>query len=132
MDNEDNIILTTTLAEIKVKIDNKDYTVRELCGKLRDDYMNLNAKRITVDVNTGKAQAIKDFSNYESELVALSLFDDKGEAVTLEKINSWPASVVGKLHRLARKVSGLDKSAEKIAKNESGENVATGSASPAS
>lgn len=84
------------------------YTLSELTGVQRDEYLNDTASRMKFD-GQGKAQGVKDFKGMQAKLVSLCLTKGSGGApVTVETINTWPASVVSALFKEAQKLSGLE------------------------
>lgn len=94
----------------------ENYTLSELTGVKRDEYLNDTASRMKFGAD-GKAQGVKDFKGMQATLVSLCLTKGSGgEKVTIETINTWPASVVSALFKEAQKLSGLE-AQEEPAKN---------------
>ena len=94
------------LKEVAVKLDGKDYVIRELTGKQRDTYLDMVDKRVTyVD---GVQSGMSSLSGLQSSLLALCLVDSNNKAVPEKDIAEYPGSVQSKLFALAQEVSGLD------------------------
>lgn len=94
----------------------ESYTLSELTGDKRDEYLNDTASRMKFDAQ-GKAQGVKDFKGMQAKLVSLCLTKGNGgEKVSIDTINTWPASVVSALFKEAQKLSGLE-TPEEPAKN---------------
>ncbi len=112
---------STVLKEVPVKITGpdgkeKDYTLRELTGKLRDLFLNDMGAR--VKLTAGVVESISNFVGLQSGLLALCLFNENDKPVPADEIESYPATVVAKLFEVAQELSGLDEGAPKSAKNE--------------
>lgn len=107
------------LKEMSVSIDDKPHVLRELSGKQRDAYLNEIGPRMKFNVE-GKTEGLTNYDGLQSGLLALCLYDEGGVLVKEKVLQEWPASVLSDLFDAAQKLSGLDKGAEKKAKNDSG------------
>jgi len=85
----------------------KTYMLKELTGKDRNKYLNKMTSRVKVGPN-GKAMGIKSFDGMQSDLLKVSMFHESGEPVTVDEIESLPASTQQKLFDKAQELSGLD------------------------
>lgn len=92
----------------------KKYFLRELDGKDRDKYLTQSSKNIIIDKN-GKGR-LSTFDGMMSRLLCLSLFNEDGEAVSEEEIQSFPSSVSSALFEKAQEISGLDNENDKAKK----------------
>ena len=97
------------------------YTLTELDGKARGDYITFTADRTeTYKDKKGETQGrLTDFAALQTELLSISLIDEKGKKAPYENINKWPSSVCSALYNKARDISGLDDEAKDNAKNDS-------------
>lgn len=111
---------SVTLKSIPVEIEEegkvKTYTLRELKGPDRDAWLNVLSKRMKFDAK-GTPQGISNYAGMFSGLVAKCLYDEKGQLVPEEVIQSWPAPVSMQLYLEAQKLSGLEANAGENAKN---------------
>lgn len=108
---------TLTRKEVPVEIDGQLYTLLEMDGKQRDQYLNhVGGKMKTT--SEGKPAGLKDFNNLQSRLISQHLKDLEGEYVKEDVINTYPASVVSGLAEMCREISGLDDEGEEEAKND--------------
>lgn len=94
-----------------------NYTLQELDGLERDQYLNELANRMKVGKD-GKPQGIRDFKDLQAKLVSRSLVNEKGENVLVAVIQKWPVHVQKGLFDTAQKLSALEEASEKDAKNE--------------
>lgn len=109
-----------SLAQEDVLLDGKPYTLRELSGKGREAYADLQLAATTDDELT-------TLDGLTCGLVALSLVDGDGKPVPRETVDAWPGRVVEALAARARELSGLRGGAEGNGPEASGE---VGSVSP--
>ncbi|GAF69709.1 unnamed protein product [marine sediment metagenome] len=107
---------STKLKEVPVKLDGKSYTLRELGGEERDQYVDLINERITISKD-GEVESISQYAGIRSKLVSDSLFDSEGANVSIETINKFPSSVLQSLFKKAQKLSAINKKNKKKAKN---------------
>lgn len=94
----------------------QNFTLRELTGEGRDDFMNIMSRKI-VTTNPAAPQ-VKDHRGTCSALLARTLYDDKGVLVPEQTIQTWPTTMQEELFKLSVKLSALDKKAEEEAKND--------------
>lgn len=95
------------------------YSLREMVAEHRDQYMQEFKGRLEVN-EEGNARGVRNFLSLQADLLALCLYDDKGERVRADVIQKWPASVVQELYTEARRLNSLDqdtKAATAAAKN---------------
>lgn len=83
------------------------YILKELTGAERNTYLNRMKNKVKIDKN-GKA-TITSFDGMQADLLKVSLFNENGEAATVEMIESMPSSAQMKLFETAQALSGLDK-----------------------
>lgn len=105
---------------VPVKITEKgtvhEFVLHELSGEQRDQYLNFTGRKMKFE--KGDQAGLKDFDNIASFTVSLSLRDKEGQAVPMVRINRWPARVVEGLEKIVKRISGLDKKARDVAKND--------------
>ena len=97
---------------IAIMIEHEDgtehaYTLKELDGNERDQYMNRVSKKMKSRVEQG----LKDFSGMCSDLLSMSIYDENSKLVTAKVVQSWPSSTQIELFKMAAnlsKVSGKD------------------------
>lgn len=109
------------LEEVIIKIKNKAgvlvvYTIRELTGDGRNEYMNFQAMKARYG-SDGKVSGIKDIKGLETRLAALSLFGPDNKPVTEKELAAFPGKLLKKIAMIASRISGLDDKAEQRAKN---------------
>jgi hypothetical protein len=98
----------------------KEYAMREMDGALRSSYMDVLGKRSKFNA-LGKSAGLTDYKNLEAALLTKCVVDpESGKFVEEKEINSWASSAVSDIFDWALKFNGLDKDAEKDAKNDSG------------
>lgn len=102
----------TTLKEVPIIIDGKNYTLRELDGHQKGKYLNKMGGRIVLN-DQGKIASFKDFAGLESTLLELCLYDSEGKSVPASVMESWPSTVLTKLSEAAQNLSGLSEEAHK-------------------
>lgn len=107
---EDMVFDDLTPIEVKVRIENKPYVLREATGAAAVQYRNASMRNIRMA--DGKVVGMGDIGELEPLLVSLCLFsadaDGKFSSVTVAKIKSWPARVVKDLFNRARAISDLE------------------------
>lgn len=105
---EEALEFSLTVASAPVTLDGKPYTLRELTGAQRDQYLTTSAARLLKN-EEGKAIGVKDFNGHQSELLCLALTDDSTNTlVPQETIAGWPGSTVSKLFKKAQALSNLE------------------------
>lgn len=96
--------------------EDEKYLLRELTGKLRDDYINM------INARMGANDKLRDTRGIQAALIAMSLFkvDAAGEEhpVTRPDVEKFPSTTQNELHRLSQKLSALGKTAEADEKND--------------
>jgi hypothetical protein len=109
---------TKKLKEIKVDIDGEEYTIKELMGGYRNQYLNVQRQKVDVHRREdGEAEVtLKDFSGQGSDLLAYCLYDPKGQLVTSDVIDAYPSEMQMELYKMAADLSGLTKKGEAEAK----------------
>src|SRR5690606_1747028 len=96
----------------------RSYTVRELSGKERDEYLTETSKRFRTD-QSGKAIGVRDFDGLQSSLLVRCMTDDEtNKLVTVNFLAGLPARIQEDLYERARKISKLNKEAKAEAKND--------------
>jgi len=94
----------------------KDYTMHELSGKQRAQYLNEMNERISISPD-GKTE-IKDFEGIQESLLSKCLKDENGKLIELAVLSEYPASTLSDLFDDAQTLSGLDIKARQKAKND--------------
>lgn len=121
---QDDLCFDLRLQERPVKITHPDGTVehctlREIDGSQRVLYMNMMTTKVKSSAD-GKSGSIVDFTNVETGLIAMCLYDSKHQLVKSENINKFPSRVQSKLYEACCTLCGLgdDVAARKEAKND--------------
>lgn len=107
-----DLVFKTTLKEITLTIDDRNYILRELDGIQKGKYLNSMGGRIKLN-SKGEVQAFTDYSGLETSLLRQCLYDDAGELVSADVMNKWPSSMLSSLFAEAQKLSGLTEEARK-------------------
>lgn len=104
-------------AHIPVRIDGKDYLLKEATGEASVKFRNACMK--VMAFQDGKLSRVGDLANAEILLVALCMTDAEGKPVSEATVKGWPAKVVKKLFLKVKEISEMDdKQSEGPAKNE--------------
>lgn len=98
---------TLKLQTLPVELDGKLFTITELTGKQRDQYLDANRARLKLD--KGKVVGLTSFQGIHAELLTLCMADLNRALVTKDQIDGWPASVTEQLFDAARSLSKLGK-----------------------
>ena len=112
------LVFQTTLKEVSVTIDDKEYVMRELDGRQKGKYLNKMGGRIVLN-NKGEVSSFKDYAGLESTLLSLCLYDSENKLVPAtvmdgtEKEQGWPSTVLNSLFNAAQDLSGLNEEARK-------------------
>lgn len=119
----DELKFTLKLKEVAVQITDvqgrtESYVLRELNGRFRDEYLNEMGGRMKFNAE-GKTEGLSDYSDLQSGLLSLCLYDEKGELVKKEALQDYPASVLSDLFDAAQKLNALDKGAKEKVKKDS-------------
>lgn len=110
------------LKEVQVELEAPDggvktYTIRELTGAKRDDYMQFMMSKMDVGVGKDASGKMRSVDRIQSKLLAVCLFDESNAAVQESVIQAFPASTQNELYKIASSISGMDEKAEEAAKN---------------
>ena len=108
---------STKLEQVSVIIDKKKYTLRELDGESRDEYMDLLNERMNV-TEEGKVSSVIKYAGIRTRRVSDSLFDDQGKNVSLTVVGKFPSSVLQVLFEKAQELSGIGDTATEEVKND--------------
>ncbi len=105
------IRLTLKRKEIPLELEGEDgvvrnYFLKELKGVDRDNWQQAMARRMEKGPD-GKPSSVKDYKNLISNLLAISVFDDRGVAVPEPLIQQWPTSTQTELFNKALELSAL-------------------------
>jgi hypothetical protein len=108
--------------EIKVVLETVEgsedtFTLRELTGKTRDDYLTSNAARMRFNED-GKVTGVKSFDGLQSSLLSRCMFTETGDLVSAKIIQGFPASAVTALFEKAQELNALDVKGDEAAKKE--------------
>lgn len=93
------------------------YTLVELTGKQRDNWLQEIQKRFRLDGN-GKPIGTGDSRGLVSMLLGMSLRDPDGNLVKEEEVREWPSAMQQDLFKKSKELSGLDERAKEEAKND--------------
>ena len=85
-----------------------DYTIKELMGTERDDYINETITRHKFDPQSG-VRVGYNVKDQEARLVSLCLHDSAGKRVEMNRVRLLPASTLSALYQLCEEVSALNK-----------------------
>lgn len=112
------------LREEKIKVRDpvdgtvKTYTLRELDGEGREQYMDkLFSSATGFDPETGKPTGFKSYPGMEAFTLSHTLFDENDKLIPIERIKKLPGRLQDVLHEKVAKLSDLDKEALERAKN---------------
>jgi hypothetical protein len=81
-------------------------------GVQKGKYLNKMGSRIVLGEG-GKVESFKDYSGLETTLLAVCLYDENNVLVKDSVMQTWPATVLGKLFDLAQELSGLNEESKK-------------------
>lgn len=119
-------VLEIELARKEIPVNLKDetgtvrrYTIREMNGTQRDQYLNSMGSRMRYTPD-GKPAGIKDYTSLHCDLIHLTLVDENDKPVEKKVIQSWSSSSQKKLFNKARELNALEDDpdeAEAAAKN---------------
>jgi hypothetical protein len=97
------------------------FTVYELMGPGREEFISFNASKIKMDPKTGKPTGVRDQKGISTKLIALALMDKvTGKFLTEEEVKtlSLTGRVEADLVEMISEMSGLTAKAEEEAKND--------------
>jgi len=94
-----------------------EYILREMSGAERDSYMDAQKSRLIIG-SSGTVTGVRSFNGLQAMLLARCLYTaSDNKLVDSKTIQGWKSSVQNALFERANKINGLDKNAEKRAKN---------------
>lgn len=95
------------------------YSVKEMTGAQRDEYLNKVTQKTTRDAN-GEVVGMKDYKGLYSNLLSLCLYDADGKPIPESKIQEWPDTAQKVLFDIATDLNGLKpkKNDEDLPKND--------------
>ena len=109
----------TKLKEVPVIIDKKQYFLRELNGKQREEHNQSFELDVAFEDGKPKISTKEGFKlPTEIELLSKCLYDEKDVLVTKKVLETYPTTMLVKLHSVALSLSGLDETAKKEVKND--------------
>jgi len=86
----------------------KTYSLGLLNGKQSTLYENTRMNSIKFDAN-GKPKGFTNSADMAPLLVSLCLTTTDGKEVTVDEVNTFPATVLNKLHETAKEINNLNK-----------------------
>lgn len=125
---------TTTLKTLPVKINGETWTIREITGPQRNQFLDHNRGKMDIKKKEGTDEVevtVKSFEGQGMDILMLTLYKPTGEIVSPAELDTWPANTILKLAEKSMTLSGLNKKGEEQAKNSSTANSAPGTGSPA-
>ena len=98
----------------------KTYLLREASAGAAAKYRSTQAESMILGPD-GKPTGIKGVGEVQPLLVALCTVDEKGRAVSVATVKSWPDRMVSRLFTIVKEISELDETEEDedAVKNES-------------
>lgn len=87
------------------------YEIREMSGRVRDEFLNQNEKRIKKN-NQGEAIGLADHIGMFSKLLCRCIYDEAGKLIPEETIQSWPTTTQEVLFEEASKLNNISKKKE--------------------
>lgn len=122
---------SVVLKEIPVVLTGEDgvekkYTLREMVGRTRDEFMNRFRDKAKFDED-GKIIGLTTFDGSQSSLLASCLYDEDDKPVAENVIQELPTTILEKLFGAAQKLSSMDVAAREQSKNDSEGSDSTGS-----
>ena len=111
-----NLSFSLKLEELSINITDAEgteqvYTIRELTGEQRDRYLNTIGGRMKFN-SAGKMAGLNNYKDLQSGFLALCIYDNENKLVPVKTLQSWPASVLEEIFKIAQKLSGMDKGIE--------------------
>lgn len=94
------------------------YSCREMTGAQHTAFTTDMLDKMEVDPKTGDVTGFKSMDGVVAALITRTVYDDSGNPVTAEWVDSCPFSMLSELHALAQELSGLDIGATDAAKND--------------
>jgi hypothetical protein len=102
-----------TPIEIKVKVGERHYILREATGEAARTYRNQMTDCLTLG-DSGKPRKVSGIASLEPLLVSLCLFDQAGNLVPESILIKWPARILRKLYDKAKLISLIDDEDETV------------------
>lgn len=96
----------------------RTYTLRELYGDERDNYLNALMARTKVGAD-GKVVGAPDVKNIQAGLISKCLYDEQGAPVPLAGVQKFPASAQETLFRVCEEMNLLTEEARERVKKAS-------------
>lgn len=97
---------TTKTKTVPVELNGEVYSLVEMTGLLRDEYLDTTKDRFKFN-NEGKAAGISSFSGMQAELIVRTLKDGKGNFVSVDFVQSLPCTVTSALFDAAQELNNL-------------------------
>ena len=95
-----------------VDLGGQTFTIKELTGAQRDEYLNKNLGRMRLDPITGEAKGFKDYKGLHTDLLCMCMYDAEGKVVSKKNLEQLPAATVGGLFKLANDLNALEETEE--------------------
>lgn len=109
--------LTKKRATIAVDIDDEEYILTEMSGKVRDILMEDMSKRVKLDPKTGQPTGLVKQDGSLSTLIARCI-SKEGKPVSEDEIQTWPSSTQRELFDLCATMNGMNKEGAEAAKKD--------------
>ena len=100
------------LRTTQVTLGDLPFTIKELTGSQRDQYLNENLQRMRIDPATGEARGFSNYKGLHTDLLSKCLYDSGGALVTKAMLEALPASSLTGLFKLANSLNSLDEDEE--------------------
>ena len=100
------------LAEVPIKVGDKDFILREASGKAAVAWRN--ARTDAIRLKDGKPVGAKNLASVDPLLVSLCLFDSEGNGVPLATILGWPDRVQKQLYDRVKLISNISELGEGV------------------
>lgn len=84
----------------------KKFELREMTAAQRDQYLTDLQSRFRLNKD-GVAVGMKDFIGLQANLLSLCMFNEQGEPVSRDDVQTWPASCVTQLFKAAKEINHL-------------------------
>ena len=109
------VTIENTVKTCPVNLQNQDgkiehFEIREMSGLFMERYLEDNKDRAEIAVVDGKMtiQGIKTYKGMYTSLLKFCLFDEGGNLVSIDVINSLPSRVQKQLFDVAQEVNGFN------------------------
>lgn len=112
----DPIKLSLKREELKVVLEtpegvDKTYTLREMTGKERDNYLTKMGDKFRYN-SQGQVAGVKTFDGMHSILLERCLYDENDKLVSLAELQNFPSRVLNELFAAAQKINALNQKME--------------------